>query len=98
MSFWRERHNWKRQIFMYKMTLGKSFSLHGDPEKLIHFGWLEAPTTLSPSLLEELEIVQVTDHGGSWMKRMLTLYLFLEWYQVTSCSCKHFANIAWSFW
>ena len=65
MSFWREKHNWKRQIFMYKITLEKSFSSHGDPEKVIYFGWLEALTTLSPSLLEELEIVQVTDHRGS---------------------------------
>jgi len=38
MSFWREKHNWKRQIFMYKITLEKSFSSHGDPEKVIYFG------------------------------------------------------------
>ena len=43
------------------MTLGKLFSSNDVLKKVIQFGWLEAPTTLSPSLLVKLGMAQIIE-------------------------------------
>ena len=40
-------------------------------EKVIQFRWLEAPTILSPFLLDELRMIQIVDQDSFWMKIIL---------------------------
>jgi len=53
------------QTLMYVSILGYSWFLANDLEKVNQSEWYGASTTLSSSSLEELEMVQIKDYGGS---------------------------------
>jgi len=65
-------------ILMYMITLGWSWSLIKDLEKISQSRWFRAPTTLSPSILEELRMVWMNDYEGLWMKRISKSFCFLK--------------------
>jgi len=48
-------------MLIYKITLGKLFLSDNVLKKVIQFGWLGVPTTLSSSLLVKLGIAQMID-------------------------------------
>ena len=57
MFFLSKKCNWESLILMYVITPGCLFSSIDCFEKVIHEGWLGAPTIFSPSLDNRLEIV-----------------------------------------
>jgi len=76
ISFPKEKCKWTSHILIYMITLGWSWSLIKDLEKISWSRWFRAPTTLSPSILEELRMVWINDHEGLWMKRISKSFLF----------------------
>ena len=59
------------------MTLGKSVSSDGILVKEIQLGWWMVPMRGSLLLFEVLDIFQISDHGGSWIK------MILNWFAVS---------------
>ena len=80
MSLWLKvslhRLKWKhkRQILTYEITQEWSLLSDEDLEKVSQSGWLGTPTNLLLSMLVELEMKQIVDQGGSWIKIMLKLF------------------------
>jgi len=75
-------------MLTYVKTLGESDWFVGVLAKVSQSGWWGTPTSSSPSLLVELQIVCMANYGGSWMntiskdiwvsKIVLTIRLFLQ--------------------
>jgi len=70
ISFLKEKWNCKSLIFIYKVTLGESFSFVVFLEKVVQFRWLDTPTKSLSFLLIELDMNYMTDHDSSQMKMM----------------------------
>jgi len=63
-------------ILIYVMTLGCSFLSINCLEKIIHEGWLEAPTIFSLSSNNELGIIWIMNYESSWINMMSMFLLF----------------------
>ena len=73
---------------IYISTIGCSWLLADDLKKVNQSRWYGVFTTLSPSLLEELGIVQIKNYGGSWISKF---FLFSK---IISVRILFF----WTFW
>jgi len=61
MSEQKEKHNEKRQMLMYTMTLGESDLSAGFLVNNNQLGWHVVPIRSSPLLLNVLGILQISD-------------------------------------
>ena len=78
ISFLKEKCKWISHILIYMITLGWSWLLIKDLEKISQSRWFRAPTTLSPFILEELRMVWINDHEVHEWKEYQNLFCFLK--------------------
>jgi len=71
MSERREKCNEERRMLMYAITLEEFNLSTGILVNNSQLGWCVIPIRPSPSLLDKLEILWISDQGGSRMKMIL---------------------------